>query len=650
MKKVKGILLLCWATAVCAVAQNITAETGIPVEDSAIILSSTVKVFPENALVEIAGKGGTNLQFRANLKSGDDWKVVGLPGEQKILDLPSGEKSLEIIYPIPENRDFVLNVQTFAEGGALVVGKIINRGSGVKTEYYFWDWQNFSKEYSGEFGTAQNNPNIWSNCISSPWYYLPVDDESGLAMATPYGTIGRSPGETAINFHRPLLGTYDIKPGQAYVNGFAVKMVSNPEEAKVWAMDSAVREKLPPQITAGAIDYGPQAAPGWVVNAPIAGGWYRPSTHGDFWSEDFVSKTLVQLPFVIGSQPTPTVLERFHRHGGKLIYYVIYVELLNTQKQVAGDRGVYPEWYESVLSNERDLANHPEWVCIDEKGKERWSVFGQQCNHPGLFYTCFHQEDLQAAALRQIRRLMEMGYDGIFVDLAAPVQPCFGDKFGVHQHAEPEKSNTEKYYELLDAIYREVKSFGNDRIVILNGGVEANFPRADVVMWETIMYDYHLSKDEWVQSPEELVALGLRYRDAEAAGKKLMPLVYLNRGENLDEQDMIHRAVCSYAYTICFNFCWTDYMSLYEVLPEFAQKLYQLDLGKPAGQSKRLDNGLWYRDFAFGKVFWNPAHIALEAELSEDEVQTLTDFVTGDALKGNKIVVPSKGGRIFVKK
>jgi hypothetical protein len=394
------------------------------------------------------------------------------------------------------------------------------------------------------------------------------------------------------------------------------------------------------------VDWG-AAAPAWA-RTPIAGGYYRPCSSDEwakFWSNDVINTRLKPFPWVIGSTPNPEILARFHTAGGKLLHYVCFVEMLDTIRQVQGGGTVYPEWSESILNEERDLARHPNWVAIDENGKPRRSLFGIQMNHPGLMNVCFHDPAVQEAALRQIKKLLELGYDGVFVDLCFSTPECYGDTFAGHKHVSG-KTNTDRYFECLEAIYKTVKDFDKDRLVVMNGALDSNFQRADAVMWESAIYAP--DKATRLQRRAELVLRGRKYAGAVKCGKILFQLSYCGGKAG----DSWKRLLFTYTYGRIFGFTWSDYTEYFDIDREKALTLYTLDLGKPLADGVELTNGVWRRDFEKGTVLWNADSLETSTVLEIEAEGAVTNFADGKLLEVQDrrltIAMPEEGGSILL--
>lgn len=383
--------------------------------------------------------------------------------------------------------------------------------------------------------------------------------------------------------------------------------------------------------------YG-QTAPGWLRESECYNLYYRPSAQ---WTDAVVQNRLRPFSWIIGSTPDKAALDRCHRQGIKLLHYVCYTCLLDTKMQVEGGREVYSEWKESIDCENRDLSKHPDWVCIDKEGKVQHDSWGMSFNHPGLLNTCLHQKGLQEAALRQVRMLMEMGYDGVFVDLAGPTVECCGPRFGKHTHPDPGKSNSQAYEDLLRGIYETVKGYGRDRIVAQNTCVSvmpSHWSHTDAQMLEA--FPYGTESTQRLPKWQELQWVAATHGAAVRNGKALILLSYFSKftAENVREP-----ALFSLAYARLIGFLWADGLTLSEIAGNqaFADALYRVRLGKPVGEVKTADRVL-YRRFENGFAVLNPTKATVEFSLPVPHKGPVVDV-------GDDQRLTPMGGRLVLK-
>jgi hypothetical protein len=145
---------------------------------------------------------------------------------------------------------------------------------------------------------------------------------------------------------------------------------------------------------------------------------------------------------------------------------------------------------------------------------------------------------LIAAYERGVRDIMDLGAGGVFVDNVHPHPQCFGPKLGLHTHDWPEKNNVECYKIALDGVHKAVKSYGKDRVVILNpGGPNPEYAAyGDSMMWESFVWRSAFDGDKpplvktrlWEpRSWKELLDAYKRWRPSLEKGGSIAPLTYL---------------------------------------------------------------------------------------------------------------------------
>jgi hypothetical protein len=611
-----------------------TPDKQSPSKNGIIQLDDQVRVRVNGGVVEISSDGRKK-SFTAQFKHDGAWIPPGKPSvpPESLQTAETNEVTLR--YEIPGNRRFLLKVATLkGTPGAIVTGALENQGKSPVMEYYFWTWSSTSPDIVTPTGKRSANSKLTSLFDPTPWkFVLEGAGDAGWALSTDC-VVGRgaTTSTSAQGYLYPVERFQAIAPGGKYTASFAVAWVPDAKSAEGFANSTKRFLKREGDETKPKIDYG-KPAPDWA-RSPSASGYYRPSTPAgakqwagtnevvDFWSDEVIQKQLKPWPWVVGSQPSPEVLKRMQAAGIPLLYYVVFSELLDTSEEVKCGNKIYPEWDESLLHEERDLSKHPDWITIDESGKKRRAQFGLDNNRPGLFNTCFHQKGLMEAIEKQIRALMELGYNGVFVDVAEIPPECHGPQFGIHEHAETNKTNFDKYMEALDLIYRVVKEYGPDRIVVLNESrLDSHWRRADSLMWENCIYD-HTDQEQQLQSKAELIAKGKEYAKAVSAGKVLFQLSYAGK------KNPWQRSIYTYCYARLFGFTWSDWNETYQSEPEKAVRLYSLRLGEPLAEATEMEGGVWRRDFPHAIVLWNgdetPASVNLAAQ-GKTELRNFSD-------------------------
>ena len=406
------------------------------------------------------------------LQLGRSW-IRPSPAESKPRTSKSADRvTVEITYPVPEQRRFTMQLDAYAGIPAVFVTSRLEVLADPRDQYYFWGMQ-FSPLYQvspGQHGFERmdfgGDAKAGKTIPWNRWWFL-GSERGGLAVL-PTNCGGRSPGRQGSMFLHALPRSQLLAPGDSMNARFGLAGAKNAEAVgKLWA---AVQARNIPTVTPWIHDDPPQGsygkpAPKWLRDAEICNFYYRPAAQ---WTDEVVQKSLRRFPLIVGSTPDKAALEKCHKAGIRVLHYVMYNCLLDTEMQVRGGAKVYSDWSEAGDCESRDLKAHPDWVCIDAQGNIQKDAWGQAHHHPGLLNTCLHQKGLRDAAVRHVRLLMEMGFDGVFIDLAGPTVDCYGPRFGKHKHDSPNKSNTEAWEDVMRAVYDTVKQYGDDRIVMQN--------------------------------------------------------------------------------------------------------------------------------------------------------------------------------------
>jgi len=341
---------------------------------------------------------------------------------------------------------------------------------------------------------------------------------------------------------------------------------------------------------------------------------------------------------------TPDRLRRFNRRnsGGSIPYY----------------RAVDP-------------SSHPEWILIDKLGRLTprygsyvrtptgawelkwgvWHAHGETYQdlknvNPWSWYMCSSAEGYIDAVERGVRAVMDMGFDGVFVDntYTSRLKPCHGLKSGKHKHRDPKRNTDKTYFELTERIYRTVKGYGRDKIVLLNGGTQPVYkPIRDGSMIESYVASpgARERRHKW----PAILEWARVYADEPKQGRIVTALSYLGSTRHPDKDD------CFYAYACAqlSAFKWTADSPRTDIV----RLLYRARLITPLGgvQSK---GGLWHRHYDKGLVVVNPdTKRPADAWLPLPEaVRVPVELYTGRRLptrgREARVCVSPESGRVIV--
>jgi hypothetical protein len=595
-----------------AAAPHVTADAktvSVTVDDQVLCASLA------NATLTLKSPQGQWIMQPA-LQQGNGWTTPSHADGEPRLHRTADRVAVEIRYPAADQRRFTLKLEACAGVPAVFVTSRLEVLADPRNQYYFWG-TSFSPTHQvspGAHGFQRmdfGEGKTWNTIPWNRWWFL--DSAHGGLAIFPTNCGGRGPGKQGCLTLNALPHSRILAPGDSLDARFGVAGAGSAEVVeKLWA---AVEARKIAAVTPWTDDapagevYG-KPAPKWLRDAEICNFYYRPAAQ---WTDEVVKKSLSRFPLIVGSTPDKAALEKCHKAGIRLLHYVCYTCLLDTDMQVREGGNVYSEWSESKDCQSRDLKNHPDWICIDAHGKIQKDAWGQDHHHPGLLNTCLHQKGLRDAPVRHVRLLMEMGFDGLFIDLAGPTVECYGPRFGKHKHEAPNQSNTEAYEELMRAIYHAVKQYGDDRIVMQNtctSIVPSHWAYCDAQLLEAYPYN-DTSQDLTVTWPE-LWWNGNRHGRAVAHGKIPVIMPYFPK---LPDEKAWQAASVSLAYARLFGFLWADGFTLQDVLGNRADAVYRLRLGQPSALWQRSGDTLW-RGFPAGNVTLAPPAEAVLPGLS----------------------------------
>ena len=189
------------------------------------------------------------------------------------------------------------------------------------------------------------------------------------------------------------------------------------------------------------------------------------------------------VPLLSHVPHSPDVFRLAHEHGIRAIPYVHFMCIHINY----ADQDVF--YFE-----------HPEILVKDEKG--HWVHTGMDgSDRLHRFRTCANSPSYWKLSLAYVKKMMDMGADGVFVDNCSHRVPCFGTKFNkarnpefdpyVHEHLFPNASHDYAWGRFLQAVRALVKSYGEDKVVVLNSSIGDPWQSVgDCCMWESFIFSW----------------------------------------------------------------------------------------------------------------------------------------------------------------
>ncbi|HUL21202.1 MAG TPA: putative glycoside hydrolase [Thermodesulfobacteriota bacterium] len=378
----------------------------------------------------------------------------------------------------------------------------------------------------------------------------------------------------------------------------------------------------------------PDRAPAWLYEAETYGLWYS-----DLASEEDLRSYHV-FSLIDWGQPCSNLkwVKELQNSGIRSIAYVSFYKApaipdVEDQRRWEGGSPGVEECKRNPFWQAVDLSNHPDWRLIGESGEVK-RPFNDPDYAPGWSQVCTNVEGYSEAVLRGVRGIMNLGFDGLFIDNVHP-EACFGPQHGRHKHVHGDKNNPETYKALLAEVRRLVKSYGEDKVCVLNSGDlrEEYAEYSDGLMWESYIFGDDQRRQDW----SRVRKAADDWRQYVDRGKAVLALSYVG-GEN--EEQHKENAFYAYACAKLSGFLWSHF-----------DGLNQTRIGRPIDDIRSI-NGIHYRIYEKGIVAVNPDREARTVEISlNTKDAAFIDVFTGKTLKvGNdclKIAVPPDAGRVY---
>ena len=334
--------------------------------------------------------------------------------------------------------------------------------------------------------------------------------------------------------------------------------------------------------------------------------------------------------------------EEAHKQGFKVIPYVHFSDI----HTFYADQDVFMFQHPEVLMKDQN----GKWVHIPMDGSDR--AF--------RFLTCPNSPVYWKQNLAYVKKMMDWGADGIFIDNVGGKRKCYGTKFNVpegssatnpefspylHEHLFPDTSESYAWDRMLQTIRELVKSYGDDKVVILNSGIGTPFQKnGDACMWESFIYSW-----AWEGRRQPWEEIKKRAKDNEwfiKDGRTLTALSFLNPQRKEIKDD----AYWAFSAARLVDFIWWS-----DLGGTKADVLYRAHMGKGLEPLKET-NGLAYRTFENGFIVLNDSDVDQNVELplfANFKAKALYDLYNNNLPvkvknKKVKVSVPKKTARVYV--
>ena len=296
---------------------------------------------------------------------------------------------------------------------------------------------------------------------------------------------------------------------------------------------------------------------------------------------------------------------------------------------------------------------HPEILLKDEEG--RWvNTPMDQSFRLHRFLTCANSPSYWKLSLAYVRKMMDMGADGVFIDNVGRRRPCLGPRFNsrrsspefdpyVHEHLFPGATHDYAWDRMLQAIRALVKSYGEDKIVLLNSGIGTGVQKdGDACEWESFIYSWAWEgrRHTWQDVKESARSNEWFLK----AGRRIVASSYLDRSRPEVKDDAF------WAFSAARL---VDYIFWEGLEGTGAEILYRAHLGKGRG-SLQESEGVAFRLFERGVIVLNDSMNDQVVRVPvPDDLARLVDAFDGarlvQAASGQITVqVPKKKARVYL--
>jgi hypothetical protein len=270
------------------------------------------------------------------------------------------------------------------------------------------------------------------------------------------------------------------------------------------------------------------------------------------------------------------------------------------------------------------------------------------------FLTCANSPSYWKLSLAYVKKMMDWGADGVFIDNVGLRKPCLAPRFNRrnpefdsyrHEHLFPGATHDYAWDRMLQAIRALVKSYGEDKIVILNSGIGTRFQKdGDCCEWESFIYS-------WAWEGRRHTWGDVKARAADNAwylksGRRIVASSYLDRERSEVKED----AFWAFSAAALVNFIWWEGLD-----QTGAEILYKAHLGEGLADFAEMD-GVAYRPFKNGLIVLNDSmddrklDVPVSPGFGPGRLLDLFHGARSMPVRGGKVTVtvPRKTARVYL--
>lgn len=426
-----------------------------------------------------------------------------------------------------------------------------------------------------------------------------------------------------------------------------------------------------------------KSTPAWFRSVNTFTKWPQmPRAHGPFGKDRITPqerRDLAGVPLFLNVQHASAVRDA-HRLGGRALSYISFY-----------DTYVHTDGFENGTARAPWNPRRAPMLLLDAGGSFVNTPMDSS-RRMWRYLVCNNTREYVDAALEMVREQMERGADGLFIDNAGSRAPCYGHGVPVgyseqyrqvissipqwpdeetarrtppdelhrkgvhpsfrplkylrdlqrHRHIYPGRDHTYAFGQLLRRVRALVRSYGKDRIIVVNGERKADC--ADGVMLESYIYSWGW-KGPRVDWPL-IRSAAAKWQPYIANGGRVLALTYLGNTDRAPSEDGLH----AFAAAAVSGFLWSDYSTCADAV---GSRLRRARLGARVTPLIERD-GLAWALFRSGVAVVNPtpSRRRFDLDLPASLRSGLVDLRTGDTLTGTgriRLTLPPRSGTVLCK-
>ena len=405
-----------------------------------------------------------------------------------------------------------------------------------------------------------------------------------------------------------------------------------------------------------------KSTPAWFRNVTTYTRWPQmPRAHGPFGKDRITAherRDLAGVPLYLNVQHASAVNDA-HRLGGRALSYISFY-----------DTYVHTEGFENGTARAPWDPRRAPMLLLDARGAFVNTPMDSS-RRMWRYLVCNNTREYVEAALEMVREQMERGADGLFIDNSGSRTSCYGHGVPVgyseqyrqvitaiptwpdgeeaqrtppeelfrkgirpgfrplkylrdlprHRHIHPDRAHDHAFGQLLRRVRALVRSYGRDRIIVVNG--ERMAECADGVMIESYIYSWAWKgpRVDWAW----LRKTAAKWQRYVANGGRVLALSYVGQSDRAASEEALYAC----AAAAMSGFLWSDYGTCKDAV---GARLRRARLGGLTTPMRERDGIAWAL-FRSGAAIVNatPSRRRFDLDVPPALRRGLIDIRTGEA-------------------